>query len=128
MTRLRSALLILGMLAVTGCAALAPWLGLAAAAAPVVSSALDAYAATARAIAPAASPQDIALLADLLRNRDERVVAASAACMPQPDAGPSDMAKIAEALRVSADASAKLAAHLDALDRAADAGRDGGGA
>ncbi len=123
MTRLRSAALLASMLlAATGCAALASVLGSAATAAPAVVSVLDAYAATARAIAPAASQPDLAVLADLLRVRDECTVAASVATMPQLDAGPTDAALIAAALRAAADASAKLAAAIEGMG----AGKDGG--
>lgn len=132
MTRLRSLCLILGMLTVTGCAALASAFGLAATAAPAVVSVLDAYAATAKAIAPAASQPDLAVLADLLRKRDECVVAASVATTP--DAGPTDGDEIAAALLASADASRELAAVVAALapkkpkkHKAVDAGSDASG-
>lgn len=110
------------LLAATGCAALSALLGGAATAAPAVVSVLDAYAATARAIAPAASQPDLAVLAELLRERDRCVVAASVATMPQLDAGPTDAALIAAALRASAEASARLATAIEAMG----AGKDGG--
>ena len=113
--RTRLALLCAMLATATGCAALSAALGVATVAAPAVVSILDAYAATAKTIAPAASQPDLAALADLLRKRDECVVAASVATMPQSDAGETDGAAIAEALRASADASARLAAAVEAM-------------
>lgn len=96
-----------------GCtgAALASILGIATAAAPVAVSALDAYAATARTLAPTAQPGDVAALAVLLAERDRCTVAASSALMPPAaDAGLTDAALVLQALRDSIAATQALEA------------------
>ena len=119
MTRLRSAALLATMLlTATGCAALSAMLGNTVTTTPAVVSVLDAYAATARAIAPAASQPDLAVLAELLRKRDECTVAASAVLMP--DAGAEQSATV-RALEDSAAATRALLEMVRLL-----AGQDGG--
>lgn len=91
--------------------------------APVMTSVLDAYAATAHAIAPAASEPDLAVLADLLRKRDECTVAASTVLMP--DAGtPPDVRD--KALADSEAAVTALREAVRVLTAANTIGKDGG--
>lgn len=115
------------VLTFAGCAALPALLGLTSAVAPVAVAAIDAYAENARAIAPNASNADVAMLADLLRKRDECTVTASAVLMP--DAGaPADARD--KALEDSAAATRALLDAVRALTAATvvDAGKEGGGA
>lgn len=120
MTHRARLLLILGPTVLAGCAALPAIFGAVSAVAPVAVAAIDAYSAQAQRLAPTATPADQAALATLLANRDTCVVAASHALVTDETPEHKEMAA---ALKVSADASAKLAA---ALDRLAMVGKDGG--
>ena len=95
--------------ALCGCPAFAALLSGVSAVAPIAVSALDAYTATARAIAgPKASTDDVAAVAVALAERDRCTVAASSALMPTADAGPTDQQLVLQAIRDSIAATQAL--------------------
>jgi poly-gamma-glutamate capsule biosynthesis protein CapA/YwtB (metallophosphatase superfamily) len=123
--RARLALILGPTLLLCACAPgmLASIFGIASAAAPAVTSVLDAYAANARAIAPNASEPDLRVLAALLEKRDRCTVAASAVLMT--DAG-TPLDAMAAALAADEKAVRELADAVRALTAANGAGKDGG--